>query len=193
MSQPESMRPSEDTELLPEAAILLRRRAADWREAIRLAGDGLAAGGSAMTEYAEEMVRTVEELGPYIVVAPGFALAHARPSPAVLRTGLSWVSLAEPVEFGSERNDPVDLVVGLAALDHDAHLQIMSRLAAVLADEATLARLRSETDPEEIRRALGLDEGRRARARGVRSPGRLNLPPAHPGHPPRLHPKAGAQ
>lgn len=156
MSQPESAGPSQDDDLLPESAILLGRTAADWREAARLAGEGLVAGGATTSEYSEEMVKTVEDLGPYIVVAPGFALAHSRPSPAVLRTGLSWVSLAEPVEFGSKQNDPVDLVVGLAALDHDAHLQIMSKLAGVLADEATLARLRAETDPAEIRRALGL-------------------------------------
>lgn len=156
MSQPESAGPSQDDDLLPESAILLGRTAADWREAIRLAGEGLVAGGATTPEYSEEMVKTVEDLGPYIVVAPGFALAHSRPSPAVLRTGLSWVSLAEPVEFGSKQNDPVDLVVGLAALDHDAHLQIMSKLAGVLADEATLARLRAGTDPAEIRRALGL-------------------------------------
>lgn len=156
MSQPESAGPSQDDDLLPESAILLGRTAADWREAIRLAGEGLVAGGATAPEYSEEMVKTVEDLGPYIVVAPGFALAHSRPSPAVLRTGLSWVSLAEPVEFGSKQNDPVDLVVGLSALDHDAHLQIMSNLAGVLADEATLARLRAQTDPAEIRRALGL-------------------------------------
>ncbi len=141
-------------DMLSSSAIHLDAHATDWRDAIRLAGDALVAGGVTKDDYTQEMIDTVEKLGPYIVVAPGFALAHSRTSPAVLKTGLSWVSLDTPVEFGNKSNDPVDLVVGLAALDHDAHIGIMSKLAGVLADPEMLAKLRSSTDPEEIRSAL---------------------------------------
>lgn len=143
--------------MLSEAAITLGATAADWREAIRLAGDGLVASGVTAAAYTDEMIATVDSLGPYIVIAPGFALAHSRPSPAVHRTGLSWVQLATPVEFGSAANDPVDLVVGLAALDHDEHLQVMSNLARVLADAPTLARLRASIDSSEIIAAIDPD------------------------------------
>lgn len=143
--------------MLATSAIHLGAHASDWRAAIRLAGDALVAGGVTDEDYTQEMIDTVENLGPYIVVAPGFALAHSRTSPAVLKTGLSWVSLTDPVEFGNKTNDPVDLVVGLAALDHDAHIGIMSKLAGVLADPEMLARLRASTDPHEIRAALGAD------------------------------------
>lgn len=141
-------------EQLPENAIVTRARAADWRAAIRLAGDALVATGATTDDYTDEMIAAVDTHGPYIVVAPGFALAHSRPSPAVLRTGMSWVSLAEPVEFGSGANDPVRLVVGLAAVDHDAHLSAMSGLAAVLADEDVLNRLIAATSADEVRRLL---------------------------------------
>ncbi len=141
-------------DMLSESAIHLDAHATNWRDAIRLAGDALVASGVTEDEYTQEMIDTVEELGPYIVVAPGFALAHSRTSPAVLKTGLSWVSLNTPVEFGNKSNDPVDLVVGLAALDHDAHIGIMSKLAGVLANPEMLAKLRSSTDPDEIRSAL---------------------------------------
>ncbi|MGO1544726.1 MAG: PTS sugar transporter subunit IIA [Gulosibacter sp.] len=141
-------------DVLPISAIQFNANASDWRAAIRISGDLLVSSGATTDEYTEAMVKTVEELGPYMVIAPGFALAHARPSEAVKQTGLSWVKLAEPVEFGSAANDPVDLVVGLAALDHDSHIQIMSKLAGVLANSEVLARLRASTDPEEIRAAL---------------------------------------
>jgi PTS system ascorbate-specific IIA component len=141
-------------EQLPENAIVTRARAADWRAAIRLAGDALVATGATTDDYTDEMIAAVDAHGPYIVVAPGFALAHSRPSPAVLRTGMSWVSLAEPVEFGSGANDPVRLVVGLAAVDHDAHLSAMSGLAAVLADEDVLNELIAATSADEVRRLL---------------------------------------
>lgn len=148
---------SDSDSLLSSSAVHLHAHAENWRDAIRLAGAALVAGGVTSEDYTQEMIDTVERLGPYIVVAPGFALAHSRTSPAVLRTGLSWVSLDTPVEFGNKKNDPVDLVVGLAALDHDAHIGIMSKLAGVLADPEMLAQLRTSTDVEEIRSALAAD------------------------------------
>ena len=66
------------------------------------------------------MIETVEKMGPYIVIAPGLALAHSRPSEAVLKTGLSWVRLSTPVKFGNKANDPVSLVIGLAGHDENA-------------------------------------------------------------------------
>lgn len=141
-------------DLLPPAAIEFAVAAPDWRTAVRAAGDALVAGGITTDDYTDAMISAIEELGPYIVIAPGFALAHARPSEAVKRTGLSWITLAEPVEFGSPTNDPVDLVVGLAALDKNEHLQVMAKLAGVLANPDTLAKLRASTDREEVRAAL---------------------------------------
>ena len=139
---------------LPDGSILTRAKASDWREAIRLAGGALVATGVTDDEYTDAMIQAVEDLGPYIVIAPGFALAHARPSSAVRRTGISWVALAEPVEFGAGSNDPVRLVVGLAALDHNSHVEIMSALAGVLDDEDTLdAAIAAET-PDRVRELL---------------------------------------
>jgi PTS system ascorbate-specific IIA component len=69
------------TQLLPVDAIRIGETAADWRAAVRLAGDALVASGATTPAYTDEMVATVEQLGPYIVIAPGIALAHSRPSP----------------------------------------------------------------------------------------------------------------
>ena len=74
-------------------------------------------------------------VGPYIVIAPGIALAHSRPSPAVLRAGISLVTLLEPVAFGHRENDPVRLVIGLAAVDEEGHITALSTLAEFLSDE----------------------------------------------------------
>ncbi|MEH6781443.1 MAG: PTS sugar transporter subunit IIA [Rhodoglobus sp.] len=134
---------------LSDDAIVLHAEAHDWREAVRLAGAALTATGSTTDEYTNEMIRAVEELGPYIVIAPSIALAHSRPSPAVLRTGISWVTLSSPVEFGHPNNDPVRLVVGLAAVDHDSHLATMSNLAGVLSGD--IERFLEATDPEQLR------------------------------------------
>jgi PTS system ascorbate-specific IIA component len=137
------------------SSIETQAEAADWRAAIRLAGDGLVAGGATTDVYTDEMIAAVEKHGPYIVIAPGIALAHSRPSPAVLTGGLSWVSLASPVEFGNAANDPVTLVIGLAAVDHNAHLEVMSALAGVLSDSSAMERLNAATSPDDVRAVLG--------------------------------------
>ena len=128
-------------DLIDPAAIALDARVPDWEEAIRASGRLLEATGVAESAYTESMVDSVQKNGPYIVVAPGFAFAHARPSEAVLRTGMSWVRLAEPVEFGHKSNDPVTLVVALAAKDSEMHQAAMASLARLLGDTAKRAAL----------------------------------------------------
>lgn len=132
---------------LTETAVSTRVRVADWREALRLAGEGLVRSGATTPQYTDEMIAAVEELGPYIVIAPGIAIGHARPSSAVLTTGLSLVTLETPVEFGNRANDPVALVIGLAATDHNGHLGTMSALATVLSDESAVVDLIAAPDP----------------------------------------------
>ncbi|MBC9226028.1 PTS sugar transporter subunit IIA [Aeromicrobium sp. 636] len=136
-------------ELTPDA-ISVGAHAEDWRDAVRQAGALLTATGVTTDDYTDEMIATVEKLGPYIVLAPGIALAHSRPSPAVRRAGISWLQLAEPIEFGHEKNDPVWLVVALAALDHDGHIGLMSSLAAVLGDTELLDTLRDADSPARV-------------------------------------------
>ncbi|WP_327705351.1 PTS sugar transporter subunit IIA [Streptomyces decoyicus] len=148
-------------DLLPKAAVRLDVRVADWQEAIRAAGGLLVETGATTDGYTAEMIRNVEENGPYLVIAPGFAFAHARPSPAVLRTGMSWVRLEQPVEFGHESNDPVHLVVGLAAEDSGAHTAAMAALAQLLADPATGQALQDATDAEALLAVLAGPDGER--------------------------------
>jgi len=140
--------------LSPES-VLLQRSAASWRDAIALAGEGLVAAGVATTEYTQAMIDVVEANGPYIVIAPGFALAHARPSEAVLRWGLSLVTLAEPVEFGAGANDPVSVVVGLAAVDKSQHVEALALLAEKLVLPEFVNSLLKLSNFEQVSEILG--------------------------------------
>jgi PTS system ascorbate-specific IIA component len=112
------------------------------------------ASGATASAYTDEMIATVEQLGPYIVIAPGIALAHSRPSAAVHRAGISLVTLAEPVNFGHKTNDPVRLVVGLAAPDEEGHVTGHSTLAEILADEDSREGLIGADSPQEVLRLV---------------------------------------
>lgn len=125
--------------------------ALDREHAIEMAGELLVASGRSTPEYTESMLEAVAENGPYIVIAPGIALAHGRPSEAVLEIGLSLVTLAEPVIFGNEANDPVRLVIGLCAVDHSSHIDIMAELATFLGDSAFVNNLLNAVHNDQIR------------------------------------------
>ncbi|GAB48908.1 PTS sugar transporter subunit IIA [Mobilicoccus pelagius] len=129
----------------------------DRDDAIRAAGDLLVRAGVAGDSYTRAMIANVEEHGPYIVVAPGFAFAHSRPDDSVTRTGMSLVRLAHPGAFGHETNDPVTLVLALAAVDADAHQDALATLARLLGDPARRRRLDEARTPEELCAALGDD------------------------------------
>ncbi len=143
---------------LPDDGVLLGATADDWRAAVRLAGDALARTGAAAPAYAVEMIRMIDEHGPYVVIAPGLALAHARPGPEVVSDGLAVVTLTTPVTFGHPYNDPVTVVLGLAA-GFATHLSVVAALANVFNDSDAVERLAAAASPREVREILGAPDG----------------------------------
>jgi PTS system ascorbate-specific IIA component len=139
---------------LGEGSIKLQQSCTSWRESFELAGAGLVESGRTLPSYTQEMIQAFEELGPYMVIAPGIALAHARPSASVLETGLSIVTLSTPIEFGSQSNDPVSLVIGLAAIDHDSHIDLMAALSELLMSEEQVTLLLNATKEAALRSYL---------------------------------------
>jgi len=130
--------------------VALNVRARDWEDAVRLAGAVLERAGDIRPAYTEAMVRTVREIGPYIVVTPGVALPHARPEEGALRTAIGLVRLARPVSFGSEANDPVDLVFPFGTPDRGEHIDVLAALSRVLSDPGRVAALRQAETEEDI-------------------------------------------
>ncbi|WP_159573028.1 PTS sugar transporter subunit IIA [Curtobacterium sp. 18060] len=141
---------------LPDAAVLLGATAPTWRDAMRLAGGALVASGATTDEYTDAMIGMVEEHGPYIVISPGLAFAHARPGGAVLRDGLAVVTLETPVAFGHPHNDPVRVVLGLAVAGVGTHLESIGEIANLFNDQAVTGRIADATTADEVRTIMGV-------------------------------------
>lgn len=144
-------------ELLPAAAVAAQVEVEDWRAAVRASGDLLVSTGSTTDSYTDQMLAALDRYGPYIVISKGFALAHAQASDDVLHTGMSFISLAEPVDFGHQKNDPVRIVAGLASKDHSAHMMALQQLSVFLASPETMKQLQEASSADELRGLLGLD------------------------------------
>jgi len=134
--------------------IALQVRVADWRQAVRAGGELLVNAGKCEVRYVDAMIKAVEEMGPYMVLAPGLALAHARPEDGVKQVGMSIITLATPVEFGSESNDPVKLVISFGGVDNKSHIGMLQELAEFLMEPANQLFLENATSIEEVLRAF---------------------------------------
>lgn len=124
-------------DVLTPSLIKLDLIADDWEQAIRLAGEPLVAQELVEPRFVEAMVQTVRRIGPYIVLDRGVAMPHARPEDGALALGFSFVRLAQPVRFGHDTNDPVNLIFCLAAPDGESHLRALQQLAGLLSNPAT--------------------------------------------------------
>ncbi len=137
-------------DLLRRDAIKLRVKAENWEEAIRKSGEMLLKLDYIEEKYIDAMIQTVHKLGPYIVIAPGIALAHARPEEGVIKTSFSLITLEDPVQFGNKDNDPVNLVVTIAALDHNSHIKAISELIDIIGNKEKYKIITSSNDLNEV-------------------------------------------
>ncbi|UTZ28161.1 PTS transporter subunit EIIA [Vibrio campbellii] len=139
--------------LIDNKSIKLQAQASNWREAIKIGTEMLIASGAIQPSYHDAIISSVEELGPYICIAPNLALPHARPENGVIRTAFALVTLEEPIYFEGE-DEPVDVLITLAGSSSDEHMEGLMEVTQVLDDEDSetgvdldkLRRCRSKTD-----------------------------------------------
>jgi mannitol/fructose-specific phosphotransferase system IIA component (Ntr-type) len=137
-------------DLLNKDTIELSVVANNWKEAITRGGEILVNSGFIKSSYIDEMIESINQLGPYIVVMPGVAFAHAKPSASVLCNGLSLVRFETPVEFGNAKNDPVSVMFTIAAVDEKKHMDEIQALAMLLMQEDNVEKLMKSSKAEII-------------------------------------------
>lgn len=136
-------------ELIKFENIKVKAEAKDWKEAIEIAGKLLLKSGNIKKGYIDSMIKAVIDMGPYIVLTPGFALAHAQPSSEILENGVSIINLKNPVDFGST-NDPVNVILCLACTDSETHINVLQSVAEKLMIEGMIERLASCDSEQQI-------------------------------------------
>lgn len=120
--------------LIENKSIKLQAEAQDWRSAIKLGTDMLVASGAVTPSYYEAIINCIETMGPYIIIAPNFAMPHARPEDGVNRTAFALVTLKDPILFDNEA-EPVDVLITLAGSTSDEHMKGLMEVIQLLEDE----------------------------------------------------------
>ena len=140
------------TDLLKEELIQQVDSVSTWQDAVGLAAQPLLAYGYIEESYIQAMIASINETGPYIVLAPKVAVPHASPDAGVHQLGISLLQVKEPVDFSEDDDDDkkVQLIFVLAAVDSTAHLRALQELALILDDEEAIDSLVAASDPREI-------------------------------------------
>ncbi len=136
-------------EKLDESRMILDSEVDNWEESIRLAGKVLENHRDSTKEYTDKMIELVRRHGPYIVFAPGIAIAHASPRDGAKNLGVSFIRLKKPVIFNHDLNDPVRFVIGVSIPDEKSHLIIFFHMVRCMANndiQGILYNAKTKTD-----------------------------------------------
>lgn len=136
-------------DILSTKRIIVKEQVNNWNEAITIASQPLLQEQVIEQSYVEAMIESVNELGPYIVIAPEIAIAHARPNNNVHQVGLSLLKLNQHVAFCDE-DHYASLIFVLSAIDNHSHLSILQNLATILGDNQTVQQLLNAKNVQEI-------------------------------------------
>ncbi|MDC7235395.1 MAG: PTS sugar transporter subunit IIA [Spirochaetales bacterium] len=137
--------------ILEKKAVISGLEVSDWKQAIIQGGKVLTDHGACTEEYLETIVRKCEDNGPYIVIAPGIAMPHARPEEGALALGYGIVTLKTPVVFEDPDNDPISLLIYMAAPSVKEHNEsAVSQIADLCDEEDIVESLIKASSDEEI-------------------------------------------
>lgn len=133
-----------------DSLMACKMKTTDWEDTVNKGCELLQAKDYINDQYAGAIIEMTKEHGPYYVICPGVAMPHSRPEAGVQKKGISLMTLETPIEFGSEMNDPVSVVITLAATDNQTHLDLMQEIVVLLSEQENVDRLTAATSVEEI-------------------------------------------
>lgn len=138
------------SDLLPAQAIQIGVECSDWKGAIEASAKYLLKNGAINENYIKAMIKNVIENGPYIVVAPGFALPHEALNAGASKVGMSLIRLKTPVPFGKKEMDPIEWVCCLSAINKETHLKAMFQLVNLFYNQSFRKQIKECKTGEEI-------------------------------------------
>jgi|GEM_PF-353726 Transcriptional antiterminator len=144
--------------------IVFEEKATDWKDALAIAARPLVQKKIVTENYVHSMIKNVMNHGPYIVFAPGVAVAHANSTDGVLDFGISILVLSEPVRFGHKDNDPVDIVAVVSLDNAKERKALLFCLMNILCNQSAVKEMRSAATSLEIIDVIKKYEARYAKS-----------------------------
>ena len=128
----------------------------DWREAIAESCQLLLDKKIIDQTYVDEIIRCVEEHGPYLVIVPEVAMPHSsEESEGVFGTAISFTKMKHSVSFESaDEEKSAVLFFTLAAKNPEEHMENIQNLSELLMTEGLIERLAETQSIEEYKAVM---------------------------------------
>lgn len=133
---------------------LINENIKDWKYAIGIGVDLLVENEAATNDLKQAIIEVVNQHGPYFVIAPKLALAHAPPGNYCLKPALSLVVFKNLVSFGNTNRYDVNVLVTLSAPDNSTHIDLMAKFAKTFGNKAIIDKLVNTNSIDEIKNIL---------------------------------------
>lgn len=131
--------------------IITNPKATTKDEAIQEAADILVAAGAVTPDYADAMRAREQSVSTYMGNLLAIPHGTNESKESILDSGLSVARYESPIDWDG---NPVKFVIGIAGKD-GGHLEILSKIAIVFADEDEVAKLEAAPDAAAILELLG--------------------------------------
>ncbi|RCW76914.1 PTS sugar transporter subunit IIA [Saliterribacillus persicus] len=138
-------------EILTKDNIVLGAQLSNKEEAIRFTGNILKDNGYVEAAYVEKMLEREEVTSTYIGNQVAIPHGTEDAKKAVQETGLSVVITPEGVDFNG---NTVNILIGIAGKG-DEHLEILSKIALVCAEEENIQKLIEAESKDDVLEILG--------------------------------------
>jgi mannitol PTS system EIIA component len=135
------------SEILTPETIELKASVSSQEEAIRRAGTLLVENGHVEERYIDSMFEREKSVSTFMGNAVAIPHGTGDSKQWVTRSGLSIITVPEGVEYGD--GDVAKLVIGIAGKG-DEHLDILSRISLVVAEEENVEKIVNAQTKEEL-------------------------------------------
>lgn len=134
-------------DILSKDKIKIVDSVSDWKEAVEISVGLLEKDDIVPSDYKTKVIESVNELGPYIFIAPGIAMPHVQYFGGT-EIGISLLRLNNEVKYDEENS--ADLFFAFSAKDSKSHIQMIQELGTFLFDDKNIEALRNRKTAEEI-------------------------------------------
>lgn len=135
-------------DLLRNQKIVMTEETFNWQEAVYYAGKTLLDAGSIEKQYLDTAISQLQHYGPFMFVAPGLILIHAKPEDGANGLDVSMTIFKNPVVF-SPLNE-AKIAITLATEERERHLRIIKDIMTVFSVESRIDTISALEDEASI-------------------------------------------
>lgn len=135
-------------DLIPPDTIVMKDTVKDWQEALELAAQPLLQKGAITEGYIDAMKKQYPSLSPHILLRMNIAIPHSRPQDGVQSLGMSLLKIKDGLTL--ENGSKVHLVVVIAAVDKNQHLNALLQLMKLADSDPDIKRMINDNNGADI-------------------------------------------